>query len=121
MKKLFNKLILGLLALSLLAGCKKTPPTTSDIDDSSLTTDVTSEDSSENSEEGGGIVGDPIAPGEVPEKIRFYVATPDEAHLYQLWVWDDSGKEVKPLTGTQLKGTGQLKNFYPHTLNQSMA
>ena len=111
MKKLFNKLILGLLALSLLAGCKKTPPTTSDIDDSSLTTDVTSEDSSENSEEGGGIVGDPIAPGEVPEKIRFYVATPDEAHLYQLWVWDDSGKEGEAVDWDSVEGDWAIKEF----------
>lgn len=99
MSKLLNKTILALIVAAFTVGCGPTASSednssgdvTSQLPTTSEDDSLTSEDPS--SEEGGdGIVGTPIAPGEVPAFVDLYVNPGSiEFERYQVWLWDDGG------------------------------
>ena len=99
MSKLLNKTFLALIVATFTVGCGPTASSednssgdvTSQLPTTSEDDSLTSEDPS--SEEGGdGIVGTPIAPGEVPAFVDLYVNPGSiEFERYQVWLWDDGG------------------------------
>jgi len=109
MKNIFYRSLLIFIIVSFTVGCGPTITSehpnsstlSSEIDDSFssdiITSDTTTEDSlsseiSSSEASGDGIVGTPIAPGEVPAFVDLYVNPGSiEFERYQVWLWDDGG------------------------------